>query len=413
MSPRDRLDMWRFVGLPTEGRAGYGEERRCRKPRSCSSGNEGNRGRSWCRDGRISGGWRTIAAPGRGWRLFAYLEGVEEAGANLARLPMGAGLLSGEEERAVTKRPPRQPSGAPMSAIAGLDDILTAAVNRPFETLRPPYTNSWTWTKYIHYAPGELSAYAHKATGKFGFDIASSHDSNQVNKSRARAAIGGLFRPTEARCARDPSEGGRQGGLLHQLAHARRPTRTPGPGFSFSPSMQRPTSWWARRLTRSMSSSTRVAEEEAPGHRRPDSADRCGLVVAARTISGERRSSSSRTGGMRFGSGAVAAFAPRAGRPTSARMWGRTRPRGWTSRFLQSRCTSHRWTSSSPSGSTDRAGNVPAVRREAERMISPGWALAGLLIVGALESVPLLGRPRCVCRPPARGRIRGTLRERS
>ena len=139
--------------------------------------------------------------------VFAYLEGMEEAGATLARLPMGAGLLSGEEEHTVTKRPPRQASGAAMSGIAGLDDILTATVNRPFATLRPPYTNSWTWTKYIHYAPGELSVYAHKATGKFGFDIASSHDSNQVNKSRARAAIGVLFRPTELGVLGIPAEG--------------------------------------------------------------------------------------------------------------------------------------------------------------------------------------------------------------
>ncbi len=63
--------------------------------------------------------------------LFAYLEGVEEAGANLVRLPVGAGLLSGEEEHTVTKRLPRQASGAAMSGIAGLDDILTATVNRP------------------------------------------------------------------------------------------------------------------------------------------------------------------------------------------------------------------------------------------------------------------------------------------
>ena len=118
-----------------------------------------------------------------------------------------------------------------------------------------------------------------------------------------------------------------------------------------------------------------------------------------RTISGERRSSSSRTGGMRFGSGAVVAFAPRAGRPTSALIWGRTRPRGWTSRFLQLRCTSRPWMSPSPSGSTGRAGSVPAVRREAERMISPTWALAGLLIVGALESVPLLSRAEVLVTP--------------
>ncbi len=81
---------------------------------------------------------------------------------------------------------------------------------------------------------------------------------------------------------------------------------------------------------------------------------------------------------------------------------------------LQSRCTSHRWMSSSPSGSADRAGTVPPVRREAERMISPGWALAALLIVGAIEGVSLAGQGRGARHARrARGRIRGTLPERS
>jgi hypothetical protein len=132
--------------------------------------------------------------------VTAYLRGLERAGANLARLPTGTGLLSGESRATPRTRPPsRATSGPPAAAMPGLDDLSVELPVLPFATLRPPYAYAWTWTKWIYYAPGELSAYAHNTTGKLGFDIASSHDSHQVNKSRARAAIGVRYQPSERR----------------------------------------------------------------------------------------------------------------------------------------------------------------------------------------------------------------------
>ncbi len=130
----------------------------------------------------------------------AFLKGLKRAGADLARLPSGAPLLSGEDRgTAKTRRSPARPVvvGAPVTAMAGLADLATDAVILPFATLTPPFDYEWTWTKQIYIAPGKLEAYAHKAQGTFGFELASSHDSNQINKCRARAAVGVLFRPTE------------------------------------------------------------------------------------------------------------------------------------------------------------------------------------------------------------------------
>jgi hypothetical protein len=131
--------------------------------------------------------------------VTAYLRGLQRAGARLARLPVGTDLLSGEDRAAATIRPvSRSTPGAPATTIPGLADLsVDLPVNLPTATLSPPYDYQWKWTKWIHYAPGELSAYADKAAGEFGFDIASSHDSNQVNKSRARAGIGVRYQPSE------------------------------------------------------------------------------------------------------------------------------------------------------------------------------------------------------------------------
>ena len=128
-----------------------------------------------------------------------YLKGLKRAGAEIPRLPSGAGLLSGEDRGTEKRRSPARSaaSGAPITAMAGLADIGLDAVILPFATLTPPYDFDWTWTKQIYIAPGKLEAYAHKAQGTFGFDMASSHDSNQLNKSRARAAVGIVYRPTE------------------------------------------------------------------------------------------------------------------------------------------------------------------------------------------------------------------------
>ncbi len=128
----------------------------------------------------------------------AYLKGLKRAGAEIARLPAGAGLHSGEDRGTARRRRLARAaaSGAPLTALAGLADIGLDAVILPFATLTPPYDLDWTWTKQIYIAPGMLSAYAHKAQGTFGFDMASSHDSHQVNKSRARAAVGFVYRPT-------------------------------------------------------------------------------------------------------------------------------------------------------------------------------------------------------------------------
>lgn len=131
--------------------------------------------------------------------VTAYLKGLERAGARLARLPVGAGVVSGQDAgRAATRRSLARPmtSSSLVAAIPGLAD-LDLPVFLPFATLTPPYAYEWTWTKVIYYAPGELSPYASRATGNFGFNISSSHDSNQVNKCRARAAIGISYRPTE------------------------------------------------------------------------------------------------------------------------------------------------------------------------------------------------------------------------
>ena len=131
--------------------------------------------------------------------IAAYLKGLKRAGAEIARLPSGTGLLSGEDRGTGKRRSPARSaaSGSPLTALAGLADIELDPAILPFATLTPPYDYEWTWTKIIYYAPGKLESHAHKATGKFGFDIASSHDSNQVNKCRARAAIGVMYRPTE------------------------------------------------------------------------------------------------------------------------------------------------------------------------------------------------------------------------
>jgi hypothetical protein len=128
----------------------------------------------------------------------AYLRGLARAGTRMTALPTGVGILSGDGRATVTRRTPRRStSGALASSIPGLADLLgNTTVVLPTATLRPPYPYHWTWTKWIHYAPGRLEAYADTG-GTFGIDIAASHDSNQVNKSRARAAIGGRYRPLE------------------------------------------------------------------------------------------------------------------------------------------------------------------------------------------------------------------------
>jgi hypothetical protein len=128
----------------------------------------------------------------------SYLRGLARAGVRASALPAGAGVVGGQD-RAVVRRHTRQrsTSRALASSIPGLADILgNTTVVLPTATLKPPYSYHWIWTKWIHYAPGKLEAYAGN-DGTFGFDIASSHDSHQVNKSRARAGVGGRFRPSE------------------------------------------------------------------------------------------------------------------------------------------------------------------------------------------------------------------------
>jgi hypothetical protein len=126
-----------------------------------------------------------------------YLRGLERAGARLDRLPAGVldTVARGAEGRDPRKR--IRPGTVP-SALPGLADLdLDQALTLPIATLRAPFAYDWTWTKWIHYAPGTLSAHANATTGAFGVKLASDHDSNQVNKSRARAGIGIRYQPTE------------------------------------------------------------------------------------------------------------------------------------------------------------------------------------------------------------------------
>lgn len=130
--------------------------------------------------------------------VTAYLRGLERAGATISRLPAGGGVVSGQTRRSRARRavPPPSAQGSPLTAMPGLSD-LSLPVQLPFATLTPPYDWQWTWRTWINYAPGTLEAYAHRSNATLGIDIASSHDSNQVNRSRARAAIGVRFQPTE------------------------------------------------------------------------------------------------------------------------------------------------------------------------------------------------------------------------
>lgn len=126
----------------------------------------------------------------------AYLKGLARAGADLARLPMGAGLVSREDQaRSVARRSRSRATATTSLGWEGLTEPVIFPL--PIGTLTPPYAYNWTWTKVIHYAPGELSATADRATGKFRIDMDSSHSSHQVNKCRARAAIGVWYRPTQ------------------------------------------------------------------------------------------------------------------------------------------------------------------------------------------------------------------------
>jgi hypothetical protein len=131
----------------------------------------------------------------------AYLKGLARAGADLARLPIGVGLVSREDRaRSVARRSHSRATATtsftvPRLGWEGLTDPVIFLP--PIGTLTPPYAYNWTWTKVIHYAPGELSATADRVTGKFQIDMAASHNSNQVNKCRARAAIGVWYRPAQ------------------------------------------------------------------------------------------------------------------------------------------------------------------------------------------------------------------------
>jgi hypothetical protein len=129
----------------------------------------------------------------------AYLRALQRAGIDSARLPPGVTGATGQRGASGRRRGPRA-TGAMGSAVelSGLSDVLTEAVVLPFATLRPPYDWGWTWTKWINYAPGQLEAYAHPNTGKFGIECDSYASSNQLNRSRARAAIGVRFRPPHA-----------------------------------------------------------------------------------------------------------------------------------------------------------------------------------------------------------------------
>jgi hypothetical protein len=129
----------------------------------------------------------------------ALLKALERGGINAARLPPGVARTSGERGASARRssRGSTKAFGSVARTIAGLSDALTETVFLPFATLRPPYDWEWTWTKWINYAPGQLEAYAHKADGRFGFECDSYASSNQLNRSKARAAVGVRFQPTE------------------------------------------------------------------------------------------------------------------------------------------------------------------------------------------------------------------------
>ena len=89
---------------------------------------------------------------------------------------------------------------APFAAgsLPGLADLeLDQALPWRASTAVLPFDYAWTWTKWINYAPGTLSAHANQVTGAFGVELASDHDSNQLNRSRARAGIGIRYQPSE------------------------------------------------------------------------------------------------------------------------------------------------------------------------------------------------------------------------
>lgn len=131
--------------------------------------------------------------------VMAYLRELKRAGVHPTRLPASAGLLGGGTRLARKKvAAPRATPRALASALPGLADLdLAQPLPWRASTLTLPFKYSWTWTKWIYYAPGTLTAHANHATGAFGVKLKSDHDSNQVNKSRARAAIGTRYQPTE------------------------------------------------------------------------------------------------------------------------------------------------------------------------------------------------------------------------
>lgn len=99
-------------------------------------------------------------------------------------------------------RPSRRPR-APRTrndtaAVRALDTIGEALDAEGKGLARDEVTRAVAERKAVTaYLRGLERAYAHRSNATLGIDIASSHDSNQVNRSRARAAIGVRFQPTE------------------------------------------------------------------------------------------------------------------------------------------------------------------------------------------------------------------------
>jgi hypothetical protein len=129
-------------------------------------------------------------------QVAAFLKELGRAGVAPRVLASRASILQGSEKLARRDRPGQVSQSAYASDLASLSGLFDLPI-LPTVTARPPYAYEWTWTKRLSIAPGKLEAHADKATGVAGFDMASKHSSNQLNRSRARAAVGIFYRPTE------------------------------------------------------------------------------------------------------------------------------------------------------------------------------------------------------------------------
>lgn len=129
-------------------------------------------------------------------QVGAFVKELDRAGVPPHRLSRTS-IFTGSESLARRDRPGRVAQSA-SSVLASLGDLVEIPVNLPTITARPPYDYQWTWTKRIAIAPGTLEAHAYKSSGRAGFDMASKHSSNQLNKSRARAAVGIFYQPADA-----------------------------------------------------------------------------------------------------------------------------------------------------------------------------------------------------------------------